>query len=110
SLVAVSIRARTDVRALRLQMLCKEGHDGSPCRSRVVGSRPHPDDSATSTVGKLIIELVRSILRVEAVGRAFVITHCCSFACSSRPRCNERVTGVLVVLVIVLRTHLNQHG
>jgi hypothetical protein len=65
---------------LRLQMLCEEGHDGSACRSGVVGSRPHPDDSAASTVGKLIIELARSILRVEAVGRALVIAHCCPFA------------------------------
>ena len=60
------------------------------------------DDSATSTVGKLIVELARSILRVEAVGRAFVVAHGCPFARRSRPRCNERVTGVLVVLVIVI--------
>ena len=65
---------------LWLQMLCEEGDDGGPCRNGVVGRRPHFHDAAASTVGKLIIELVRSTLRVEAVGRPFVIAHGCSFA------------------------------
>src|SRR4029078_5454030 len=89
---------------LRLQLFDKEGDDGCSCRSRVAGGRPQSDDFTTSTVSKLIIELARSTLRVEPVGRAFVVVKRCPFACSSRARCQERGATALVVLVVVLRS------